>query len=279
MRVNRVLLGVVLAVLLAVPALSGCGGDESAGQSADAAGTGTGTLVFTANGEEYAREGLRSKDGWNVTFTNAYVALAEMRAYQTDPPYETEQGWDIGSKAVVALDDAKLVDLADPMADPVAVGEVELAPSGHYNAIAWTMPRATSGPAEGSVIMLVGQAERDGKVVDFTLRLDRELRYLGGDYVGEERKGILGEGGEADVEMTFHLDHFFGSDEAAADDEMNVNALGFDPLAEIATDGALDVTLADLKQQLSAADFEKIEAFFLHFGHVGEGHAIAEPLN
>ncbi len=283
MRVRTTWMTAVLAALLVgMLAFAGCAEDEApepeapapAEEEADA-----GLLVFVADGEDHAREGTVSKEGWNITFEHAYVTLTEIAAYQTDPPHDVDaDGWDISYDEMVALPGVFTIDLAAADSDPAVVGEVADAPAGFYNAFGWHMVRATSGPAEGYVMMFVGSAEKDGETVDFTLRFDRELEYLGGEYIGDVRKGILEAGGEAEGEMTFHFDHFFGRADKDPEDEMNVAALGFDPIAALAVDGVVDVGLADLEGMLDAEDFAKLEDILLHFGHIGENHCIARPL-
>lgn len=277
MKRRSALLAIIGLMTLSLVA-PGCTDAESAQSPATGDQGGTGTLVFVANGEEFAREGLRSVDGWDITFDHAYVTLADMRAVHTDPPYEAEDGGEITGEAEVTLAGPVTVDLAAADADPAEVGRVDAA-EGHYNALEWSMVGAESGPAEGYSVVFVGQATKDGEVVDFTLRFDADLRYRGGDYVGDDRKGIVRDGESAEIEMTFHFDHFFGSDEEDADAEMNEGALGFGPLAALATDSSLDADLADLQAGLSAEEYNKIEEFLVHFGHVGEGHANAERLN
>ena len=270
----------MMVVLLAVVALAGCGNDEAdeTAENGTSVSEGTGTLIFTANGEDFAREGFTSKDGWNINLERLYVTLGNITAYQTDPPYDTEQGWDIGYQEKVELDDTYTVNLTNPAADPLVVDEYDNAPAGHYNALSWDMLRAEQGDPEGYAIVFEGTAEKDGQTIEFTLKLEQETACLGGDYIGDERKGILEADGEADLEMTFHVDHFFGSGEEDADDPLNLDALGFDPLAALAVDGVVDVDLATLKGALSAEDYSKLEAILLHFGHVGEGHVLSKPL-
>ncbi|RYD06120.1 hypothetical protein N752_06210 [Desulforamulus aquiferis] len=92
------------------------------------------------------------------------------------------------------------------------------------------MTRAMDGPAKGYSLVIVGQAVKDDKTIDFVLKDETEYKYTGGDYVGDERKGVLQEGGTADIEMTFHFDHIFGDMETPADDELNTGALALSPL-------------------------------------------------
>lgn len=271
------MVGLLAVALAAMLMLAGCNAQEDSEEPVDTTvDAASGTLAFVADGEEHAREGTSSKDGWDIVFAHAYVSLSDITAYQTDPPYDTDDGWELDYVEMVSLAGAHVIDLAAPDADPALVGAVDTAPAGHYNALAWTMARALSGPAEGYTMMFIGTAEKDGEIVDFVLRFDRETRYQGGEYVGDVRKGILDAGGDAEVEMTFHFDHFFGRADKDPDDELNVAALGFDPLAALATDGLLDVSLADLEASLSADDYAKLEDILLHFGHVGEGHCLAE---
>ncbi len=75
--------------------------------------------------------------------------------------------------------------------------------------------------------------------------------------------------------MTFHLDHFFGRDDRALDDSMNLGAFGFGPLAELAVDGSVVVNVADLEAALDSETFDILVNVFTHFAHVGEGHCLA----
>jgi len=171
------------------------------------------------------------------------------------------------------LDGVKTVDLAegDESAEPIVVGEVS-APAGRYNALSWQMVKAPDGPAAGYPLVMQGTATKDGQTVDFNLKIDEELGFTCGDFVGDDRKGILTAGDAADLEATFHFDHLFGDSETSADDELNTGALGFDPLAAIAENGQLDADLATLREQLSQEDYVKLIEILPSLGHVGEGH-------
>jgi len=217
-------------------------------------GGAVGTLQINANGEDFVRQGFVSKDGWSINFNHVYITLADITAYQTDPPYDPHSGAKINGKVQVSLDKVYTVDLAEGGEDapPILVDEVPDAPAGHYNAISWKMAKAASGPAAGYSLVMIGTAERDGQTADFTINVKEECGYSCGEYVGDERKGMVQEGGTADLEMTFHFDHIFGDAETPLDDELNLGALGFEPFAE---GGEVDLNMAEL-----------------HLGHVGEGH-------
>jgi hypothetical protein len=272
----------VFVVLVTILLMAGCASQDTVESDlpADVDAVQTGTLIFTANGEDFIREGFVCKDGWELSFEHAYVTLASISAFQTDPPYDTSQGWGIDELAFerVDLGGAYTLDLAAPDADPVVVGEALDVAAGRYNALYWELVRAHTGPAEGYVVLLIGKAEKDGTVINFSLGLDREVAYLGGEYVGDERKGILPAGGTADVEMTFHFDHLFGDFGEDQDDDINTQALGFGPLAALASDGVLEVSLSELQTLLSAEDYQLLEAVMTHLAHVGEGHCLASFL-
>ena len=253
-------------VFLAFIVLAGCGEAER------------GTLQFNANGEDFVRQGFVSKDGWAIVFDHVYITLTEVTAYQSDPPYDPHAGGEVKAKIDVALDGAYTVDLAEGGEDasPIFVGEVSGAAAGQYNAISWKVVRASESPASGYSVVIVGVAEKEGQTVDFTIKVEPEYTYTCGEYVGDQRKGMLQKDSTADLEMTFHFDHIFGDAETPLDDDLNVGAPGFEPFAGIAQGGTLDVDTADLQAQLSAADYQMLVDILPTLGHVGEGHCHCE---
>ncbi|QEK13372.1 DUF4382 domain-containing protein [Crassaminicella thermophila] len=258
----------VLIFALIITMMTGCGASKKTAEE--------GQLIFVANGEDFVREGFVSKDGWHLTFDHVYITLADIKAYQTNPPYDAESEKEIKADVMVSLDGIKTVDLAEGDT-PVFVGKVE-APVGHYNALSWKMVKAADGENKDTVLTLVGKAQKDGKNIDFRIKLDKEYEYLAGEYIGDERKGIVDKGQEADLEMTFHFDHMFGDFDTPLEDGLNVYALGFEPFSNIAKNGKLDVDINDLKEKFSKEDFEKLMNILPTLGHVGEGHAHAKEL-
>lgn len=250
-------LTILLIALIAALGCVGCSGDDEGDTSGEKQ---TGTLEFNANGEDFVREGFISKDGWSITFDHVYITLSDITAYQTDPPYDAHEGGQIDGNIQAKLEGVHTIDLAEGGGDapPILVGTAAV-PAGHYNSIFWKMDRATSGPSVGYSLMMIGTAEKDGHVEDFSIKLDAVCAYSCGEYVGDERKGIVSEGGTADLEMTFHFDHLFGDAETPADDELNLGALGFEALFAMPEGGDPDMDMAEL-----------------HLGHVGEGHCYCE---
>lgn len=275
---KKKMLAMMMILLFGVVVFSGCG-SESGKVPQGTPDAEMGTLAFVANGEDFVREGFTSKDGWTLRFEHIYINLSDITAYQTAPPYDSESGKKIESGKLVALEGVHPVDLAagDENAAPILVGKAA-APAGHYNAISWKLTNAGEGPAQGNNLVVIGQAEKDGEVIDFTLKIDTQYQYSAGEFVGDERKGIVAAGKEADVEMTFHFDHIFGDADTPADDGLNVGALGFDPLARLAEDGKVDLDMAGLQQGLTADEYSKWLEILPSLGHVGEGHAYAEEI-
>lgn len=220
-----------------------------------------GELSVFANGESLATEGFLApeltRDGWQLTFAHVFVTVADIVAMQTEPPYDAGAGGKLAAVVSVPLSLEPLtVDLVDADADGRVLLGTVAAPEGHYNAVSWSIIPAPEGPWAGQSAVLVGTAMRDGETIDFTLASADTHGYVCGEYVGDERKGFMTDGGAADLELTFHLDHIFGRADKGADDPMNLGARGFDAFAE---GGVQTIDLAGL-----------------HIGHVGEGHCVAD---
>jgi len=234
----------------------------------------TGTLEFFANGEDFVRQGFVSKDGWSITFDKVLITLDQINAYQTDPPYDPHEGAQIDAKTQVSLDGTYTIDLAEGTddADPILVGEVTQAPVGQYNAISWDMIPDESGYS----LQIIGTAEKDGETIDFNIQVDTSYKYTCGEYVGDERKGILQKDGIADLEMTFHFDHIFGDADTPMDDDLNLGAPGFDPFAGASKSGQLNIDMEGLQSMLSETDYQMLVDILPTLGHVGEGHCHCE---
>ncbi len=272
--------------------LVGCGAETPEAEAPDTAieeptaetatdGEEEGILEIRASGEDRAVEGFTSKDGWELSFDHIYVTFDEVTAFQSDPPFDAQADDSIQAVQEVRLPELTTVDLtADPDdEDSVLIDEVA-APAGRYNALSWKMAQATDGPAEGYSMVFQGTATRDGETIDFTLKMSPEFTYTCGDFIGDERKGILEADSMADLQATFHLDHLFGDAGKADDDSTNLMALGFDPLANLAEDGVVDVSTDELEELLSEEEYAMLTDMVIpELGHVGEGHCQVSELS
>ena len=237
-----------------------------------------GTLNLVANGEDFVRQGFVTKDGWTMSFDRLDVNLAEVTAYQMDGAFEPTETDTLDSlnyqEKISLVDTPQVVDLAEGEADaaPILVTNAEVTP-GFYNAVAWQIDTAEAdSPLVGKTMVMQGTATKGNRVVNFDISLNRPIQYLCGEYVGDERKGMVQAGETGEVETTFHFDHIFGDGETSADDTLNVDALGFAPLAQLASGDRLTIDDATLSQQLSPEDREKLTKAIIGLGHVGEGH-------
>lgn len=268
----------ILLALLILFTVVGCGGAPTEEAPQPLANENMGTLEFTANGEDFVRQGFTSKDGWNISFDNIWVNLTDVTAYQSNPPYEPKMENNIEAEQVIQLPDNYVVDLAagDENADPIPVNQVT-APAGRYNALSWQMVPATDGDLAGYSLMMAGTAEKDGESLQFTIGVEKSYSNLCGEFVGDERKGILTADNAANLEMTFHFDHVFGDGALPADDSLNELAPGFEPFASVAENGVIDTDLAALADALPEDSYEMLLDILPTLGHTGEGHCFYGP--
>ena len=232
-----------------------------------------GTLMITANGEDFVTQGFCSKDGWELTFRHLYVTLDNIEAHQTDPPFDPHIDGRIVPSETVALAGPFTVDLASG-SGPVIVGEITDVPGGHYNAVSWDLVPADSGPSQGYSIFIDGQAEKGNQSYNVYIGIEQGFRFLGGEYVGDGRKGFVEPGGSADLEITFHFDHIFGDADLAGDDPLNMAATGFEPFASLMGEGTVDTDLFDLKIRLGEDFHAELLDILTTLGHTGEGHCL-----
>ncbi|MGP9792084.1 hypothetical protein [Roseinatronobacter sp. NSM] len=213
-------------------------------------GAQAGTLTIFASGEELATEGFSApqltRDGWALEFSRITATFDQITAWQTDPPFMAD-GPHIDGTAL-GIGGPFTVDMVNADEDDRVALATLAAPAGHYNALSWALVPDASGIS----LVLDGVARKDGQEVAFSLRSADTVVHACGEYLGAARKGIVTDGGAADLEITLHLDHLFGRADKGAGDAMNLGALGFDAFS---AGGVHDISLAGL-----------------HLGHVGEGH-------
>ena len=221
----------------------------------------TGTIIFTANGEDFVRQGFVDKQGWNISFDNLYVNIVDPVAYMAG-----------GEKLEVALTGEYWIDLAqgDENADPITVGKLDNVKAGNYQSLRFKLKKASEGDYKGFSVVMIGTASKEDKSIPFTIKLDEEMDYDGKEgFVGDEIKGMLKAGDTTTVEMTFHFDHIFGDKEAPDDDHINTGSVGFDFFNPFSKEGKVDVIQEDMK---TAKEFKTLVQAMWTLGHLGEGH-------
>ena len=275
-----------LSVMVAAGLFLGCdGGTEEADPP-------VGALVFSLNGEGFAREGFVSEDGWRVDFDHVWVNVAGPTAFQVVETEELDQALLIlhaghphaeipEGSAHIALLGAFLVDVHQGDG-PTELGTIDDAPIGNYNRLSFSLAPATAESqgfveeCDGASLILQGVAKKDDQEIPFTIRLDEAIDFTAcGPH--PEDIGVLAEDATAEVELTLHFDHIFGDvDEGPADtdDPETVNhlAIGFGPFAALAADGAVDLAQADLE---AMPEWDQLLEALLTLGHTGEAHCNA----
>lgn len=245
-----------------------------------AATTEQGTLALVANGEDFVRQGFVSKDGWQINFDHLYVNFSAATAYSTKSSFEPQTG---DTKDSIKYQDkmellaaSKTIDLASGEANssPILVTEVNL-PLGFYNALSWKLtPAETDSPITGYTMALQGKATKAEQTINFDLSLNYPAEYICGEFVGEERQGIVSADNSGKLEATFHFDHVFGDGNSPGEEDLNQNALGFQPLADLAIEGKVKSNQAALSSKLSPQNYQKLTEAIAGLGHVGEGHCV-----
>jgi hypothetical protein len=255
MVIKKIIFAAVLFLL--GTSLYSIGGQES---SADGSSGEPGSIIFTANGEDFVRRGFVDKQGWHIVFDRLFVNIVNPTAYTSD------------GTIVHTFHGPHLIDLADggEDADPIVIGVVESASPANYQSLRFSLNRIESGEFAGSSIVMIGKAEKNGRLVPFTIKLEEEMDFDGKEgFVGDEVKGLLLPGGTTTVEMTFHFDHIFGDIEAGSADHINTGSVGFDFFEKYRKNGAVDISQSHLSND---DDYKILLQALWTLGHLGEGH-------
>ncbi len=246
---RKIVLSVITAVSAALFSFQSCSKPPS----------GSGKIIFTANGEDFVRQGFLERKGWKITFDHVYLNIANPVAYNSGT-LKAELKGDF------------IVDLAkgDEKAEPIVVGVLDKVKEGNYQSLKFGLKRAENGEYKGYSIVMIGKARKNSEVRDFIIKLDEEIVFDGKEgYVGDEVKGMLPKGKETTVEMTFHFDHIFGDKSAPANDHVNSGSVGFDYFNAFVKNGKVDVSQKEL---VNTMEYKKLLGAIATLGHLGEGH-------
>jgi hypothetical protein len=239
-------------VTLASCAAIGCdgGGNEPS--------SGTGTVTFTTWGEPYIEQGIPTDafaDGWSARYTRFLVLLGDIRIAD-------EEG-------EVAAEDPRF-----HLVDHVVPGVKRLGSFTELEAKAWTHVSYQTSPVSDRSTILVGsgatEADADfmvangchayveGSITDgnvtktfrWCLGVPTLLDGCEGEIDGKLTEGVVvTDGGEDQVELTIHGDHFFYDDLQAADASLRGQAI-----ADADADADGEVTL----DELAAVDLDDL---------------------
>ena len=288
MKVKQIpfFLVMVFALAFALVLTNGCGDDDDDDDDDDA---GSGTLEFYTNGEEFILDGFTGKTGWSIAFDHFYVNIYGPTAYQVAeeentssqsllPAHAGHPHEDIPEgSAHEALTGTYWVDLHATGSDGtnrVLLGSVEDSPAGNYNYSSFALIQQETGDFADYSIVMIGTATKDADTVEFTIALTEEMLFSScHQETDDEYAGVVEDGGVGSTEMTFHSDHLFGDfDELDDPDSVNPIALGFQPFADLAVDGVLDIDQEEMQAQMDVNDYTTFIAALRTLGHSGEGH-------
>jgi hypothetical protein len=183
-------------LILKKPLYTGC---EKRSKPKETTSGGTGAVVFTANGEDFVRQGFVYKQGWHITFDKLFVNIVDPTAYQPD-----EQ------KGEVVLKGAHWVDLAegDENAEQITLGTVRDVHAANYQSLRFPLKRAESGEYRGNTIVMIGKASKDDHVNTGSVGFDFFHRFIEGDTVDVSQSEMKNsEGYSTLVEALWTLGH------------------------------------------------------------------------
>lgn len=267
---------VLVAILLAPRANSGCGGED------DVDPGGEGTLSVQIWGEEFIEQGIGADvfaDGWSVSFDTFLVAVGGVASGR-------------GAGAADLADDTQQVfDLTQAGPAPVTSATV---PAGTYDSTGYRLAPATAAAVAGSAtaeqlalmqsggysVYASGAAVRGGERITFAWGFTTDTRY-----VECESTASLSADGEAMIQLTIHADHLFYDDLFSEDPRVTFSVLASadaDRDGEVTTEelSAFDIRALD-SHATGSTGIEDLGAFVAHLthtlGHIdGEGHCRTE---
>jgi len=237
-------------VILFTVILFSCGNQEKPGE-----------IIFTANGENFAREQFTDRNGWKIRLNEISLCLESPTAYNPD-----------GSVKPLSLKGFHQINLARPDHEgSVYLGTLKQVPPGNYQSLRFKIKKLPQGRDKGYSLVMKGLAEKKGKTTSFTLRFSSEIFCDGKDgYAGEEVKGLIKQGKSTTVEMTFHIDHIFGDGSAPAGEHVNTGAVGFNFFHRLG--GMKNRIDLDQDEMKADSDYPKLQKALLNLPHLGEGH-------
>ncbi len=253
----------------------------------------TGTVVFEANGEDFVREGFVSEDGWRIDFSEVYVNVSSPAVYQVEAAERSARHAGHGDDEPEADDGPEALNRAVLEGDyflnlkqeTFEVGRNPKALPGTYAYLEFSVTRAASGSEgfqaryAGDSIVLAGTAVKDGRTVDFTIAFDEIMKFAS---CGPMDASLAADG-EIRAEMTFHFDHIFGDfEEGPADPAdthaINYVAIGFQPFADLAENGVLEIRQPDMISEGMPEDiYTQLMGAVKTLGHTGESHCDCIP--
>jgi len=275
-----------LSVLGSCVPLVACGSDDQ----------GEGSVVVSVWGEEYIEVGIPAhvfEDGWSVKYDEFLVALGDVTVEKGDG---TQGG---------SLDPLTLFDLT--AAGPQSVGSIDGLAEGNWDEFGFSSleadseaVRSQSASADdwelmadaGYNVYVAGKASKGEVEKRFAWGFSKPVRYASCVDVrnGQDTSGVVvGDGAEAEAQLTIHGDHLFYDDLASPEAKLRfavIASADADDDGEVTLEELGAIQLADLSADqgtygVGAFDVDDMRAFVeaatQSLGHFnGEGHCRPE---
>lgn len=261
---RNVLRGATAALCLFAGSFAACG-DDTGGAGGGGTEAGTGKVTFTTWGEEYIEQEIPSDifaDGWSVKYDKFLINIGNIRiGDEAGAEAARKDGFTLinhvaaGVKPVVTLDgiEAKNWDLVSYQINPVTdAAQLAVGTGATEDDKAFMITNACHAYVEGTL----SKSGEDSKTFKWCFSVDTLLDECEGEVDGKLTKGVVvTEGGEDQVELTIHCDHFFYDDLQSPDAKVRAQALVD---ADVALDGASGPDGEITLEELAAVDLDDI---------------------
>jgi len=261
---RNVLRGATAALCLFIGTTAACG-DDTGGAGGSGPDGGTGKVTFNTWGEEYIEQEIPASefaDGWSAKYDKFLINIGNIRIGDSEGNEAARKDGFIlinhvaaGVKPVTTLDGiaAKNWDLVSyqirPVSDPA---QLEVGAGATEADKTFMIANACHVYVEGTI----SKSGEDSKTFKWCFSVATLLDECEGELEGKLTKGVVvTEGGEDQVQLTIHGDHFFYDDLQSAEAVVKGQVL-VDADAEDVETGSVDgeITL----EELAAVDIDDL---------------------
>ena len=248
-------------------------------------------LIFQIDDIDAIREGLLSKDGWQLSFEHFYVNFygpiavqiveEEVKGGEIIPLHPGHPHNDIPEgSAYEALTGDFFVDLSAGQT-PIDIGMIEGVAVGNYNRLYFSIRTAQEDSRDlisdylGYSIVMIGVAKKDGQSLPFVIYLVNAFSFY--ECPVETPEGVVGDGDAAHIRISLRIEHVFGDGRYGSEEgTVNPGAAGFQPFADLAVDGAVDITQSEFAYDMDRDTYDALIAALKSMGYSSGGACESE---
>ncbi len=186
--------------------------------------------------ENFLKDSLISKDGWKLTFHHIYVKVSNVRAAKS--PHLSEYTAH-PENTITFIEVPKTIDL-----------------------ISQEISTLQSSLHKTDRVVINGLASKGNKTIEFTLRFNHDSNYIC-DRLSDVNNASISAGQQLEeIQTSLNFDRLFGNGNLPASASINQEAIGFQPLANLAHNHHLDLNETGLKNYLSAKYYKALPKSF-----------------